>query len=292
MARILVGASSWANHSLVKESGWYPRKSMKAAERLGYYTSKLPLVEVDATYRFPPTPELARQWVDRTPPGFTMDVKAWSLLTGQATIPASLWEDLQTAVRPEARDSRRLYAGHLTAEALDEAWVRFEHSLRPLHDAGRLGAVMLELPHWLKAGDTGRALLGEARRRLPDYRLTAEFRHHSWVEGDCEATLSSLEELDIGFVCVDGPGYPRVIASTSSLAVLRFYGRAEEDGWPFAYRYTDEELSEWLPAIAELGRGADEVHVLFSNAVRDFGVRNAEAMQEMLSPPETTRLFD
>ncbi|MBV9252885.1 MAG: DUF72 domain-containing protein, partial [Actinobacteria bacterium] len=70
MARILVGASSWAHHSLVKESSWYPRKSMKAAERLGYYTSKLPLVEVDATYRFPPTPDLARQWVDRTPPGF------------------------------------------------------------------------------------------------------------------------------------------------------------------------------------------------------------------------------
>ena len=292
MARILVGASSWAHHSLVTESGWYPRKSMKAAERLAFYTSRLPLVEVDATYRFPPTPELARQWVDRTPPGFTMDVKAWSLLTGQATIPASLWEDLQEGVRPEARDRRRLYAGHLTADALDEAWTRFAHSLRPLHDAGRLGAVMLELPHWLKAGDTGRTLLADARARLPDYRLTAEFRHPSWVEGNgCEATLAALEELDIGFVCVDGPGYPRVVASTSGLAVLRFYGQGDDDGWPFAYRYGDEELAGWLPAIEQLAAGADDVHVLFSNAVRDFSVRNAETLQGMLSPREG-QLFD
>jgi len=256
---------------------------MKAAERLAHYASRLPLVEVDATYRFPPTPDLARQWVDRTPPGFTMDVKAWSLFTGQATIPASLWEDLQDAVRPEARDSRRLYAGHLSAEALDEAWARFEHSLRPLHDAGRLGAVMLELPHWLKAGDTGRALVGEARRRLPDYRLCAEFRHHSWVDGNaCEATLAALEELDVGFVCVDGPGYPRVVASTSELAVLRFYGRGDDEGWPFAYRYSDDELRSWVPAVEELAAAAGEVHVLFNNAVRDYSVRDAEAMQAML----------
>ena len=47
-----------------------------------------------------------------------------------------------------------------------------------------------------------------------------------------------------------------------------------------------------MPAVHRLADGADEVHVLFSNAVRDFSVRNAETMQSLISRPETNRLFD
>lgn len=118
MGRILVGASSWSEHTLVHESTWYPRRNMKAAERVAYYTERFPLVEIDATSRFPPTPELARQWVDRTPDGFTIDLQAWALLTGGAVLPDSLWEDLRDHVRPEVRERRRLYASHLDREAM------------------------------------------------------------------------------------------------------------------------------------------------------------------------------
>ena len=69
--RTLVGTCSWADASLVKDSDWYPRRSMKAAERLAHYASRFPVVEVDSTYYFPPTPELSASWVDRTPNGFT-----------------------------------------------------------------------------------------------------------------------------------------------------------------------------------------------------------------------------
>ncbi|MFP5375745.1 MAG: DUF72 domain-containing protein, partial [Acidimicrobiia bacterium] len=113
--RVLVGAGSWSERTLVHDSRWYPRRSMRAAERIAHYAARLPLVEIDATSRFPPTPDLARQWVARTPDGFTIDVQAWSLLTGAAALPDSLWEDLRDEVLPERRDRRRLYLGHLSA---------------------------------------------------------------------------------------------------------------------------------------------------------------------------------
>ena len=143
-SRVLVGTCSWTDATLVKETDWYPKKSMNAAERLAYYASRFPLVEVDSTYYFPPTPELSASWVERTPPDFTMNIKAWSLLTGHPTFPHSLCPDLQDEVLPEHRDKRRLYPKHLPPDAMEEAWNRFRHSLMPLHSAGNLGAVLLQ----------------------------------------------------------------------------------------------------------------------------------------------------
>jgi len=94
---------------------------MKAAERIAYYASRFPLVEIDATARFPPTPDLSRQWVDRTPADFTIDVAAWTLLCGGAALPDSLWEDLREEVRPELRDRRRLLA--LAVELTHRRWL-------------------------------------------------------------------------------------------------------------------------------------------------------------------------
>lgn len=279
--RILVGAASWSARSLVHESGWYPRRSMKAAERMAYYADRFALVEIDATARFPPTPDLARQWAERTPPGFSIDVQAWSLLTGAATLPDSLWEDLREEVKPELRDRRRLYAAHLSDAGIREAWDRFRHALMPLHEGGRLGAVVLRYPHWLKPGDTGRSLMATARRRLPDFHLVVEFANLGWLEGDCcEETLSFLEEVGLAFSCVDGEGIPPVAATTADVAMVRFLGR-NPDAWDTDYRYSREELEAWAPKVRGLAEGAEEVHVLFANTWRDLAVTNAAEFLEL-----------
>src|SRR4051812_40277834 len=85
--RVLVGTSSWSDTSLTQDGNWYPRKTMKAAERMAFYAERFPLVEMETTYRFPPTPAVAQQWVDRTPDGFVFDIPAWSLLAGQSAFP-------------------------------------------------------------------------------------------------------------------------------------------------------------------------------------------------------------
>lgn len=280
--RILCGAASWSARSLVHDSRWYPKRSMKAAERMAFYASRLPLVEIDATARFPPTPDLSRQWAERTPLGFTIDVQAWSLLTGAATLPDSLWEDLREEVRPDLRDRRRLYAAHLSADGLREAWDRFRHALLPLHDAGRLGAVVLRYPHWLKPGDTGRGLLAMARRRLPEFHLVVEFGHPGWLdETCCEETLGFLEELGLGFCCVDGEGLPLVAATTADVAMVRLLGR-NPDAWDTDYRYSPDELATWVPRLRAMADGAEEVHVVFANTWRDLAVTNALELQDLL----------
>jgi uncharacterized protein YecE (DUF72 family) len=298
-ARVLVGTCSWTDATLVKDTDWYPKRSMTAAERLAHYASTFPVVEVDSTYYFPPTPELAGAWVDRTPDGFTMNIKAWSLLTGHPTFPDSLWPDLQPEVPAEHRGKRRLYAKHLPPEVMEEAWDRFRHSLRPLQDAGKLGAVLFQYPRWFGPKAVHRAEIGSAVAHLQDIRVCVEFRHARWLEGgECESTLSLLEELGASFVCVDEPsGFPSsvppVVAATAPLAVVRFHGRNEatwEGPVPsaaerFRYLYTPAELGEWVPRIRDLAGSADEVHVLMNNCWQDYAVVNAAQIADLLQAP-------
>ncbi|MBA3267880.1 MAG: DUF72 domain-containing protein [Acidimicrobiia bacterium] len=295
--RVLVGTCSWTDATLVKETDWYPRRSMTAAERLAFYAARFPVVEVDSTYYFPPTPELSASWVERTPDGFTMNVKAWSLLTGHPTFHHSLWPDLQGEIPPEHRDKRRLYAKHLPVDVVEEAWDRFRHSLMPLYSAGRLGAVLLQYPRWFGPKEANREEIRQAARRLSGFPLCVEFRHGRWMEGnECESTLGFLESLGLTFVCVDEPaGFPSsvppVVAATADLAVVRFHGRNAET-WEspvpsaaerFRYRYDTAELQEWVPKVRELAASAREVHLLMNNCYRDYGVDNAAELAGLLN---------
>jgi uncharacterized protein YecE (DUF72 family) len=294
--RVLVGISAWTEKTLVNETDWYPRRSMSAAERLAFYTSRFPIAEADSTYYFPPTPELAASWVERTPDRFTMDVKAYSLLTGHPTFPHSLWPDLQAEVLTEFRDKRSLYAKHLPPDALEEVWDRFRHALMPLHSAGRLGAVLLQYPHWFTPKDANREELARARQRLPDYDLCVEFRNGRWLNDDeCDRTFEFLEQQGLAYVCVDEPqgfdsSLPPVVATTSDLAVVRFHGRNAETwttrvpsaAYRFRYRYSEAELAEWVPRITELAASAREVHAVMNNCYRDFAVVNAAQLARLL----------
>lgn len=289
---MLTGAASWSDRTLTRESDWYPKKSMKAAERIAHYATRLPLVEIDTTFRFPPTPDVARQWVDRTPPGFVIDVCAWSLLCLQPALPESLWPDLQTEVAPEAQDKPRLYANHLSDDARAEAWRRFGHALEPLAEAGRLGVVLLQLPHWLKPGETARNHLAEARAALPKYRLAAQVTSPSWSAGNVfEDTVALFEELDIAFVATDAEQVPPVTAVTSDVAVVRLHGRPPPEwegvplraSWRYRTRYTEAELAAWVPRIRDMAGPGVEVHVVFANTFADHAVSNAEQMAALLA---------
>src|SRR5690606_18657135 len=90
---VRVGTCSWADRTLVRETDWYPRRTMSAAERLAYYAAHFPVVEADSTYYRPPSRQLTAGWAERSPDGFRMDVKAYSLMTGHPTKPETLWPD-------------------------------------------------------------------------------------------------------------------------------------------------------------------------------------------------------
>lgn len=297
LGRVLAGATSWADRSLVRDGSFYPKKTMTATARLAYYCSRLPLAEVATTFRFPPTPDLAAQWAERTPEGFTLDVRAWSLLTGSPTLPDSLWPDLARQVKPLAQDRRRLYPGHLPPSVLDECWDRFHHALGPLRRAGRLGAVILRYPRWFGPREDSWAELAALPRRLPDMDLAVELHHPAWMEGDCcEQTLGWLEDHGLGLVCIDGPSkgeraLPRVVAATAEIAVVRFCGRraVEADPWTWPYRYHPDELRAWLPDIADLASSARQVHLLFDNTWAADAVDGAATILELAAPKPSVK---
>ncbi len=296
MGRILVGTCSWTDKTLTHDTDWYPKRSMSAAERLKFYASRFPIAEADSTYYFPPSPELTRGWVERTPATFTMDVKAYSLLTGHPTRPDSLWPDVRSAVKVEHADKRSTYASHLEPDALEEAWARFEHAVRPLQRAGKLGAVLLQYPEWFTARGSNREELVAVRQRWPDLPVCVEFRSPTWFatpEGR-DKSLAALRDLDLALVVVDAPSVsrlPAVVDVTSpSLAVVRFHGRNDAT-WKgrattaaerFNYHYSRSELSAWRPKIEALAERAASVHALMNNCYQDYGVRNAADLAEVL----------
>jgi uncharacterized protein YecE (DUF72 family) len=294
---VLTGSCSWTDKTLVEQADWYPRRTMSAEERLNFYSSQFPLTEIDSTYYAPPSEQQARLWAERTPDGFRFDVKAYSLLTGHPTRPRSLWKDLRERLPPELAEKRNLYPNHLGPEALDEAWSRFDSALRPLHDAEKLGAVLFQYPPWFHPRRDTRKELESLKQRLPDYRVSVEFRSPMWLseERDRERTLRLLEDHQLILVGLDAPAsskLPRLMAVTNpELMVVRFHGRSDNT-WAdtsrsaaerFRYLYSGEELQELVGPIAEVAQEVGETHLLMNNCYRDYAVRNAGELRDLLA---------
>ena len=106
-------------------------------------------------------------------------------------------------------------------------------------------------------------------------------------------TLAFLADHRLPYVCVDEPqGYPSsvppVVAATAPLAVVRMHGHSEK--WDshdiqekFRYRYSENELKEWVPKVRSLAAEADTTHVLFNNCYSDDAQVNAQQLVELLS---------
>ena len=77
-----VGLCAWQDKSMVEQGTFYPIKSMKAEERLWWYSRFFDCVEVNSTFYAPLSAQNAVLWAKRTPPGFLFSVKAYALLTG------------------------------------------------------------------------------------------------------------------------------------------------------------------------------------------------------------------
>jgi uncharacterized protein YecE (DUF72 family) len=291
---ILIGTSSWTDKTLIKDGNFYPPDAKTAEKRLNFYASKFPIVEVDSTYYFPPSENNSVLWIERTPKDFTFNIKAYSLLTNHPTRAESMYKDLQDAL-PEAK--KRVYREQLPDEVVDEVWQRFHDALMPLHSAGKLGAVLFQFPQWFVIGKKSKAYIEECVERLKDFRVAIEFRNKLWMEkGNAEETLSFLEERNLPFVCVDMPqgfdsSLPPIAAVTADdIAMVRFHGR-DKKAWTtkseaaserFRYDYKKKELQEWVPRIEEMSSQARETHVLMNNCYRDFAVRNARELGDLL----------
>ncbi len=291
MGDVRVGTASWTDRTLL-ESGWYPPEANTPDKRLRFYARQFPLVEVDSTYYALPAEQTAAAWAARTPPGFTFNIKAFSLFTQHPTRVAALPADLREAAGTAGKD--RVYLAGVDPGVVNEAWERFLGALEPLHQAGKLGAILLQFPPWFPISRARKEYIVSCARRAAPREVCIEFRNPTWMTPDNQAeTLDFLAGHKLPYVCVDMPqGYrdsiPPVLAATSAdLAVLRLHGHS--DNWTskdiherFGYDYSDTELSDWAPKVRGLAEDARTTHVLFNNCYRDNAQRNARHFADLL----------
>lgn len=289
MSEILIGTASWTDKSLLS-SGWYPKGVDSAEERLKFYATHFPLVEVDSTYYFPPSEKNSKLWVERTLADFTFNIKAFSLLTQHPTKSEALYKDM-----PKPEGKKNIYLDDLEDNVVDDVWDRFLSALEPLDKAGKLGVLLFQFPPWFTISKKNKAYVLECAKRAAPMKIGVEFRNKTWMEErNVAETLDFLEGHGLPYVCVDMPqgfksSIPPVIAATSDIAMIRFHGH-NADEWEsgsvqrrFAYLYSTKELEKWVPKIEYLSSEAKQTHILMNNCFRDYAQRNAKELAELLS---------
>jgi uncharacterized protein YecE (DUF72 family) len=273
-ATIRIGTCSWADEALSK---WFYPPKLPAKERLAWYSEHFDTVEVDSTYYRLPAESAVAGWAERTPPEFTMHVKAFGLMTRHPVKAEVIPEDL----RGEMPVDERGRVDRPPRELRAEVFRRFLAALEPLRSAGKLGGILFQLPPYIVYKDSSLEYLAWAREQLGGDEMLVEFRHLSWLDEEHRAeSLAFLERIGAGYVVVDAPRsetarnlVPTVVATTSATAYVRFHGRnlatwnkrGGSAAERFDYLYSDEELGEWVEPLRELAGEAKRAFALFNN---------------------------
>src|SRR4030088_989895 len=143
------GIASWTDPTMTAPGVFYPKGANTAEERLRFYSSQFPVVEVDATYYVLPNKRTAESWVERTPKDFVFDVKAHALMTGQPTEVSRLPKAIREELPAQLKEKKRIYGKDLPGELLDAVYGHFRGALEPLTQSGKLGAIFLQFPRWV-----------------------------------------------------------------------------------------------------------------------------------------------
>jgi uncharacterized protein YecE (DUF72 family) len=302
-----VGLCAWQDKSMLAEGSFYPIKSMKAEERLWWYSRFFDCVEVNSTFYAPLSAQNAVRWARRTPPGFLFSVKAYALLTGHhldaARLPPPLAALLPASARPDPRG--QLANGLFGEDAREWAFAAFREGLQPLADAGKLGYVLFQLAPWVRYGERALAYLEGLPARLPGVTIAVEFRDASWLPRHTEETLERLSRRGLVYVSVDAPRTPvsvdTRVALTASTAVIRLHGRNREGfmkqlqgrapsvAEKYGYLYDRDELREIVAGGRALEGRARRVYFKLNNNVGDAPAINGEDIKELLGLDRTDR---
>lgn len=210
MANIQIGTTSWTDKSLIASKRFYPQGCSSAEERLRFYASQFPMVEVDSSYYALPSRSNAGKWAERTPADFTFNIKTFRLFTGYQTPPQALPKDIQQALAGHFASKRNIYYKDTPLAIRDELWRRYKDAIRPLREAGKLGAVLFQFPQWFMPGIESRAHIDECIERMAGFRLATEFRRNLWFDDSHrDQTLAFERDRSLVHVIVDAPSGKR-----------------------------------------------------------------------------------
>jgi uncharacterized protein YecE (DUF72 family) len=243
MSEVLLGTCGWSYAEW--EGILYPY----AQNKLKQYSSIFPTAEIDSTFYSLPKGGMVLGWARNTPRDFVFSAKLPQTITHKKVIDP--------------------------ARGIDADLKQFFEAMKPLSEAGKLGCVLAQLPGFLRF-DSER--LESFLSLLPDdQRFAVEFRHNSWLR---EETFELLQEHHVAYTMVDEPLLPPEVHVTSDIAYLRWHGRGSKP-W-FNYRYSEEQLQEWVPRVNEAAGKAKKLLGYFNNHFHGYAPENCLQIMEML----------
>jgi uncharacterized protein YecE (DUF72 family) len=286
--RIHVGTASWTDPGFIAD--WYPKK-LPSGDRLAWYAQHFNLVEVNSSFYAVPRSALVARWCDQTPDDFVFDVKLHRLLSRHST---------QTKMLPTGL--RKLAGGGdkaILTPKLEKALIEvFLESLVPMIDAGKLGALLLQLSPSFSPKKRALTELDHVLELLDGHKVSVELRNRNWVDDERrDETVAYFRSRRIAMVVEDGPSGDHFmimpsfdVVTTRRLAYLRAHGRntrgyisGRSVAERFDYDYSDKELEE----IAERARGLSDIaidtHIVFNNNKSNYAPKAAERFRRIVA---------
>lgn len=262
MADIFIGPAGWSY------SDWagyvYPTPRPKGFHEATYLAQFFDTIEINTSFYQPLNPEHARQWLDRVcaNPRFVFTAKLWQKFTHDSSA--------------SAEDERAVRAG-----------------FDVLHQAGKLGALLLQFPFAFHRTPETTAYLSSLLKRFADYPLAVEVRHATWNDPE---VFALLREHQAAFCNIDQPMIGRSLEpsqeTTSLIGYVRLHGR-RYDTWfnddpeipqheRYNYLYSAEELTPWTQRIREVAESTKKTFVITNNHYLGKAVVNALELIRML----------
>jgi uncharacterized protein YecE (DUF72 family) len=272
--RILVGPAGWSY------TDWkgvvYPTAHPPGFHEATYLAEFFDTIEINTSFYHPLKGTLAAQWLKRISanPRFLFTAKLWQRFTHER----------------ETNDD-------------DVKIVREGFDI--LHNAGRLGAVLLQFPFSFHHTAENLARLNQILDNFEYYPLVVEVRHASWAQN---SFYDLLRARGVGICNIDQPVIGRSVKpserATSGIGYVRLHGR-RYDTWfsddpasppaeRYNYLYSEKELEPWAERIQHVAEHAEKTFVITNNHYLGKGIVNALELVRLLSGnkvkvPETLR---
>jgi uncharacterized protein YecE (DUF72 family) len=233
------------------------------------------VVEINSTFYRPAVPRVAESWVRRTRErtGFVFTAKAHRALT------------------------------HDASDATHDSLSPTLDGLRPLREADRLGALLIQFPQSFHFSAGAGERITRLAERLVDWPVVIEVRHVSW-ESDQAAEL--FVSGNVGWCLVDQPRVGRSTARalprvTTRIGYMRMHGRNRADWFRpdagrdarYDYLYTGDELDGLAASARSMAESAEELYVIQNNHFRGQALVNALQMKHLIEgkrPPAPEEL--
>ena len=281
-ANVRVGTSGWSYPS--GRGTWngifYPAQPARRPrgapkfDELAFYAQHFDTVEVNSSFYRVPAPGTARQWVERTPPGFEFSLKLYQKFTHPDMFAKATGAD----------------PASLGGRDVDE----FRAAIEPLAEAGKLGALLAQFPPSFKNDAEARGYLEWLLAAFREYPVAVELRHHSWSDAPAETT-ALLNEFGAALARIDEPKFRSSIRQTllpdvrSSVYYLRLHGRNAAQWWKhdksedrYNYLYTTGELEPFAEAAKAASREVKKAYLYANNHFSAKSVANAAILKAQL----------